>query len=163
MGNSFVVDLAELFGIVPRRGTAPVMVEKMIRQIALKNRNFVMWPEGTPDKGYGVMEGFSSIVKVYATLNSNRDKIPFVPVCMQVLSPIWGGKKRFPVKIIYTYLKPVFVPRMWLNPPEQGGKTPRFIIDKLMLLIAHKFGQKKLSINPSLHHRRSEAGTPWHG
>jgi 1-acyl-sn-glycerol-3-phosphate acyltransferase len=189
MGDNFLVDIMEIFGTVPRRGTAPLMVEKMIRNLLLRNRYFVMWPEGTPDKGEGVMQGFSGIVKVYATVNADRDRIPFVPVVMQGLDR--SGKQYTPdfrklftnwknltkiqrqkvlrkvkragvKKVIFTYLKPVYIPRDWLKPPEEGGKTPRELIDWLMLKIAKKLGQKTLAPNPALNNRKTDR-TPWHG
>ena len=83
MGVGFFTDVATKFGIVPRSGFAPEMIEGMIYQLWKVNHYFVMWPEGTPDKGNGVMQGFSGITKVYSTLNVDKDRIPFVPVVMQ--------------------------------------------------------------------------------
>jgi hypothetical protein len=83
MGVGFFTDIAKKFGIVPRSGFAPEMIEGMITQLWKVNHYFVMWPEGTPDKGLGVMQGFSGITKVYATLNADKDRIPFIPVVMQ--------------------------------------------------------------------------------
>jgi 1-acyl-sn-glycerol-3-phosphate acyltransferase len=189
MGNHFVVDILEKIGFVPRMGNAQEMVEKMIRNLLTVNKNFVMWPEGTPDKGQGVMQGFSSIVKVYATVNADKDRVPFVPVVMQGIDkfgsqyipnirkycPKWDNLtqterkkayrkiKRVGVKrVIFTYLKPVYLPRTWLLPPEQGGKTPREIIDFLMLKIAHKLDQKTLASNPLLDHRKAGNRNSWH-
>jgi 1-acyl-sn-glycerol-3-phosphate acyltransferase len=191
IGEGLIVRMAELIGIMPREGSSSIMVEKMIRQIALKNKYFAMWPEGTPDKGKGIMQAFSGIVKVYATLNSDKNRIPFVPVVMQDTRPNWGVKSKEYIqahmkkikkiknpkirrwkylrmfkrrgfnKIVYKYLKPQYIPREWLKLPEEGGKTARFIIDKMMMKIADAFGQKKLSPNPVLD-RRKKDHTPWH-
>jgi 1-acyl-sn-glycerol-3-phosphate acyltransferase len=161
MGDTLFTDIAELFGFVTRVGVAPVMIEKMIRQM-FRNRYFVMWPEGTPDKGHGVMTGFSGIVRVYATINYNKDRVPFVPVVTRDIDPIWKGKPHGPKKVIYDILKPVFVPRKWLLPPEEGGKSQREIIDALMSIIAHKRGQKELWPNPSVNHRRKHPQREWH-
>jgi len=60
----------------------PLKVEAMIRRILLHNRFFAIWPEGHPHKG-PIEQGFSSIVRVYATLNSDRDRIPFLPVLIR--------------------------------------------------------------------------------
>ena len=64
------------------------------------------------------------------------------------------------IKMYFKFLKPVFVPRDWLNHPNDGGKTPREIIDYLMLLIARVRGQKKLVKNHRLHERR-HYHEPW--
>ncbi|HMF33752.1 MAG TPA: 1-acyl-sn-glycerol-3-phosphate acyltransferase [Candidatus Lokiarchaeia archaeon] len=163
VGDSWVADAFErLLGFVPRRGTAPIMVEKMIRMLAQRNRYFGMWPEGTPSRTGEVMQGFSSIVKVYAVLNAKKDVVPFVPVLMQGMEAYSHHRVNRFQKITVEFLKPVFVPRSWLNPPEEGGKTPREIIDALMLILARKLGQAKLVINPRLESRRTEPGTPWH-
>jgi 1-acyl-sn-glycerol-3-phosphate acyltransferase len=172
MGDNLLVDIAELLGIVPRRGVAEIMVERMVRQIACKNRYFAMWPEGTPDKGQGVMNGFSSIARVYATLNWDRNRIPFVPVVMQTVRKKmkppttlkeWRRYKRTGAKkVVFTYLSPEYVPREWLKRPEEGGKSPREIIDFYMLKIARKMGQKTLAPNPVLEYRKREPHYPWH-
>jgi 1-acyl-sn-glycerol-3-phosphate acyltransferase len=188
MGTGFFVDIARQFGIVPRWGYAPYMIEDMIQKIWSQNKYFVMWPEGTPDKGHGIMQGFSGIVKVYATLNADKDRIPFVPVVMQESNPPipWEVRKEMmlkkklkkkkrrlfkthpnhrrggPPKIIFTFLKPVFIPRAWLAHPDQGGKTPRQIMDAVMLIIAKKRGQKILAPNPVLNDRKTTPGRSWH-
>ncbi len=181
IGDGMVVDILERMGFVARLGTSGQMTEKMIRSILLRNRYFAIWPEGTPDKGYGVMQGFSGIVKVYATLNSQSDIIPFVPVVMQVSKKPWKGKapkkrkkkgkkrrrrkwrygSRVPAKVIFHYQKPVFIPRDWLNPPNEGGKTKREIIDAMMMGIARKLGQVELAQNPVLNHRKDNHNRPW--
>jgi 1-acyl-sn-glycerol-3-phosphate acyltransferase len=188
MGDHFLTDLAEHIGIVPRIGLAPVMIEKMIRQIALKNRYFAIWPEGTPDKGQGVMQGFSGIVRVYATLNASRNRIPFVPVVMHALDqngmqytwqPLknmkaklkyhkgkkrkyYKGKRHGVKKVIFHILEPEYLPQAWLQPPDNGGKSQREIIDYLMLKIAVKMGQKTLAPNPAVNNRKTHSDKPWH-
>ncbi len=175
--DGWIADAFERFlGFVPRRGLAPAMVEKMIRSLLLKNRFFAMWPEGTPTRHGKVMQGFSSIVKVYAVINSKRDIIPFVPVLMRGTEEISKFRKKFrkkfkkhPIrndvrfkKILVEFLKPVFIPRAWLRPAEEGGKTPRQIIDALMGILARKLGQDHLEKNPRLEERRTRPGTAWH-
>ncbi|MHA1732384.1 MAG: 1-acyl-sn-glycerol-3-phosphate acyltransferase [Promethearchaeota archaeon] len=204
-GDSYLADfLEEVFGFVIRRGRAPEMVEKMVRAIALKNRYFAMWPEGTLEREYKVMQGFSGIVRVYATVNAERDRIPFVPVVFQRWGPTGtprlgdapiervtqgtvakkggakknrrakrGGRRRSRrrpkrrgyctfSKVAFTFLEPVFVPRGWLKPPDEGGKTPREIIDWLMLKIARTVGQTELAPNRVLERRRANPGVEWH-
>ena len=100
------------------------------------------------------MEGFSSIVKVYATANALKDVIPFVPVYQTEAR----GRQRFRFFI----LKPVFIPRDWLKPPAEGGRTPREIIDHMMLILARFRGQETLGSNRVLDRRRGQAGKPWH-
>ncbi len=167
--DGWIADAFERFlGFVPRRGLAPAMVEKMVQSLLLKNRYFAMWPEGTPTRRGKIMQGFSSIAKVYAVINSKRDVIPFVPVLTRGTEEIskfrrkhGSHNKRFR-KILVEYLKPVFIPRAWLRTPDEGGKTPREIIDALMMLLARKLGQDHLEKNPRLEERRTRPGTPWH-
>ncbi len=169
INDGWIADAFERFlGWVPRRGVAPDMVEKMISSLLLKNRYFAMWPEGTPSRHGKIMQGFSSIVKVYAVINSKRDVIPFVPVLTRGTEEISKFRrkhvhqhKRFR-KILVEFLKPVSIPRAWLRPPEDGGKTPREIMDALMLLLARKLGQDHLEKNPRLEERRTRPDTAWH-
>lgn len=154
MGNGYFADFVESnLNFVCRRGTSNVMVEKMIRTIYLKNRYFVMWPEGTLERHHKVIQGFSGIVKVYATLNAKRDIIPFIPVYMTEAGPH--------DKIIFKCFKPLFIPRDWLKKPEEGGKTPREIIDYLMMIHARVKKQDILEKNWALEHRREHADKPW--
>ena len=170
VGEGISADILEMFGFVPRLGHGKHMVEKMIRQILLQNRYFVIWPEGTPDKGVGIMQGFSGIVRVYATINSEKNIIPFCPVITQISYPKIPKKKgikrkllkNVPPKIIYRYLEPFFIKREWLKPPEKGGKTRRKIMDFMMRKIARKFGQKKLGPNPVLNRRKKNFHKAWH-
>nr|MDO8111746.1 hypothetical protein [Candidatus Sigynarchaeota archaeon] len=64
-------------------------------------------------------------------------------------------------KILVEFLKPIYIPRDWLKRPEEGGKTPREIIDKLMLVLARKVGYKTLRKNWALERRRQLEGRPW--
>ena len=175
INNGWMADAFERFlGFIPRRGLAQDMVEKMIRTLLLKNRYLAMWPEGTPSRHGKIMQGFSSIVKVYAVINAKRNVIPFVPVLMRGTEENGkfqkknkGWKKKFVRdrrfrKILVEFLKPVFIPRTWLRPPQEGGKTPRQIIDALMMLLARKLGQDHLERNPRLEERRTCPGRPWH-
>jgi 1-acyl-sn-glycerol-3-phosphate acyltransferase len=169
INDGWIADAFERFlSFVPRRGFAPEMVEKMIRSLVLKNRYFVMWPEGTPTRNGKIMQGFSSIVKVYAVVNAKRDVIPFVPVLTRGTEEFRkyrtkrvSQNKRFR-KVLVEILKPIFIPRAWLCPPQEGGKVPREIIDTLMLVLARKLGQDRLEKNPRLEDRRNSPGAPWH-
>ncbi len=199
-GNGYLADFLEVvFNFVIRRGRPAVMVEKMIRTIAQKNRYFAMWPEGTLERYYKVIEGFSGIVKVYATLNAGKNRIPFVPVIFQRWTAgniprmglseeevqvklkrihervVKARNKKFRKfipkkyykswrfsKMRFTFLKPRFVPQEWLNPPEEGGKTPREIINWVMLIIARAFGQEELAPNQAVERRRKHPGQEWH-
>ncbi|GAB4322156.1 MAG: hypothetical protein Kow0069_26720 [Promethearchaeota archaeon] len=157
-GDGYLADvLEELFGFVTRRGVVQEMVEKMVRAVLLRNRYFVMWPEGTLERQGKVMQGFSGIVRVYATLNAERDVVPFVPVAMQ------RGERRGRLsKVRFTFLEPFFVPRQWLKHPSEGGRTPREIIDEVMLRLARVFGQRELWPNPALERRRAARNRQWH-
>lgn len=154
LGNGYFADYMEtVFGWVSRRGSGSVMVEKMIRALISKHKYFVIWPEGTLERNGKVMQGFSGIVKLYATLNSKRDVIPFQPVYMK------EGNERDP--IVYYFMEPFFIPRDWLKPLEQGGKTPREIIDYVMLKLARINGQEELVPNRVLERRKKFGLAPW--
>ncbi|MHA1821157.1 MAG: lysophospholipid acyltransferase family protein [Promethearchaeota archaeon] len=153
LGDGYIADLIEdRWGWVSRRGVGNIMIEKMIRAILKKNRYFVIWPEGTLERQGKVMQGFSGIVKVYATINAKKDIIPFMPFYMFEAGP----HDRFYIR----FLKPFFIPREWLKRPEEGGKTPREIIDYVMLKLARLQGQKELAPNHSLERRRRDH-SPW--
>ncbi len=175
INDGWIADAFERFlGWVPRRGMAPAMVEKMINSLLLKNRYFAMWPEGTPTRHGKIMQGFSSIVKVYAVVNAKKDLVPFVPVITRGTEESSKFRKKHlrrkkyvhqnkPFrKILVEFLKPIFIPRAWLQPPQEGGKTPREIIDTLMMVLARKLGQDHLEKNPRLEDRRQYPGTAWH-
>lgn len=155
MGTGWFADYMEKqFNFVVRKGNSPQMIEKMIRTILLENKYFSMWPEGTLERQGKVMQGFSGIVRVYATINAKKDIIPFVPVFM---TPSHGREK-----IVFKILDPYFIPRDWLNTPEEGGKTPRQIIDDVMMKHAAIWGQKELAKNGVLERRRQVGRkTPW--
>ncbi|MHA1791590.1 MAG: hypothetical protein ACTSVI_03030 [Promethearchaeota archaeon] len=162
VGNGFIADFLErCMGFVTRRGTRDQMVEKMIRTILFRNRYFAIWPEGSPARDGHPKEPFSGIVRVYATLNSKKNIIPFQPVLMRGTETyLYKGDKRFQ-KILVEFLKPFFIPRQWLQKPEDGGKTPRFIINKVMLALAKKIGYSTLKKNHALELRRRSGGNPW--
>ncbi len=162
VGPGFFADFLErFFGFVTRRGTREVMVEKMIRTIWQKNKDFVMWPEGSPSRDSHPMEAFSGIVRVYATLNATKDRIPFVPVLMRGTEMYRKKNSRKLQKHLIEYLKPIYIPRDWLERPEDGGKTPREIINALMLVLARKVGFTTLKKNYALQRRRQAEGRPW--
>jgi len=154
VGNGFFADFFEnLYGFVCRRGTSEEMVEKMVRTILKVNSFFAIWPEGTLERENKVMQGFSGIVKVYATLNSKRDIIPFVPIFMT--------EANMHSKIIFKVLDPIFINREWLKSPCEGGKTPREIIDYIMMKLAKVRNQDHLAINPLLERRKKFRSKSW--
>ncbi|MHA1371455.1 MAG: lysophospholipid acyltransferase family protein [Promethearchaeota archaeon] len=163
-GIGWFADICDaLYGFVRfRPETMHKKVERIIRQILLKNRYFAIWPEGHPTYHDKIEQGFSSIVRVYAVINHDKDRIPFIPVLIQGWSLDLrffvfkkGIKKKFsPIRV--HILKPFFIDRNWLKPPEQGGKTPREIIDHVMMVLAKKNGQKQLATNPLLEFRRKK-------
>ena len=163
VGDGFFADVLERFyGFVTRRGTRDVMVEKMVRAIATINRYFVIWPEGSPSRDAVPQEAFSGIIRVYATVNANADRIPFQPVLMRGSETILHGKTRKKWKILVEFLKPFYLPREWLKKPEDGGKNPRDMINALMLVLARKVGYTTLKKNYALERRRQAEGRPWH-
>lgn len=182
MGTGLINDILEKFGFVSRVGKSDEIVEKMIREMLLINRFFGIWPEGTPDKGWGIMQGFSGFIKLYATINCKKDLIPLVPVLMVERIPkkreMRGknskkSKKKKKIKwrkhstrlfpaLEFHYFPPFFFPREWLLPVEQGGKSQRELADYAMMILAKKVGQKELGKNPALERRRTEPQTPWH-
>ena len=141
---------------VPRRGTRESMVDKMVNVILYRNRYFAIWPEGTLERGAGQMHGFSSIVRVYTIVNCDTDRIPFVPVYMESDPAARGARK-----IRIEFLPKIYIPRSWLKVPAQGGKSPREIIDTVLLVLARHRGQLHLSHNPVLERRRKTYGTSW--
>ncbi|MFX0103697.1 MAG: lysophospholipid acyltransferase family protein [Candidatus Hodarchaeota archaeon] len=157
-GTGFFNDMIDVFyGMKSARGYGPETmsekVERMVRQIITRNRFFAMWPEGHPHLG-PIEQGFSSIVRVYSVVNKFEDRIPFVPVVIR-----GEGASRFGVShkvgpIEIRYGKPVFVNRDWLKHPDEGGKTPREIIDHMMLIMARMNGQKKFAPNPRLESKK---------
>ncbi len=158
-GDGWFADTLEAcYGLSPfRQANMPLKVEKMVREILLRNRFFAIWPEGHPHKG-PVEQGFSSIIRVYATLNYNRDRIPFVPVLIRGEAAERKNlqHKMGPIEILF--FKPIFIDRQWLKPPTEGGKTPREIIDFLMHYLARKNGQVTFAYNNRLaHHREHHA------
>ncbi len=53
-----------------RNETREQIVEKMVRNILLKNRYFAIWPSGHPNESGIIEQGFSSIVRVYSVINT---------------------------------------------------------------------------------------------
>lgn len=151
-GNGWFSDMVErFFGFVASRGEPrEVKVEKMVHQVLTRNRYFAIWPEGHPTKHDGVERGFSSIVRVYAVLNSRRDRVPFVPVLIRGAQVYQVNAAPHVGPIDVHILEPFFVDRAWLRPPDAGGKTPREIVDYLMERLAHARGQRTLKPNPRL-------------
>ncbi|HME51577.1 MAG TPA: lysophospholipid acyltransferase family protein [Candidatus Lokiarchaeia archaeon] len=150
-GNGFFADMIETFyGISSlRRFDRQMAIEYMIRMLLTKNRYFGIWPEGHPHVG-PIEQGYSTIVPVYAAINYDKDRIPFLPVLIR-----GNGAHRFGVAhkmgpIEVHVMKPVFINRAWLEKPENGGKTQREIIDNVMLIVARKNGQNELAKNQNL-------------
>jgi hypothetical protein len=150
-GDGWFADMIEAcYGMSAyRQPGMPQKVEAMIRQILLRNRFFAIWPEGHPHPG-PIEQGFSSIVRVYATLNYDRDRIPFLPALIRGEAAVRREVQHKPGRIEIHFFKPVFIDRQWLKPPAEGGKTPREIIDFLMLHLAQKNGQSSIVPNPRL-------------
>ncbi|MBD3185722.1 hypothetical protein GF325_02745 [Candidatus Bathyarchaeota archaeon] len=164
VGNGFFADFLEtVYGFVVRRGTRDVMLEKMVRTILKKNRYFAIWPEGSPSKDGHPKEPFSGVIRVYATLNAMRDVIPFQPVLMRGTETYQYKGDRRKRKILVEFMKPFFLPRAWLKPPREGGKTPREMINQVMLHLAKKVGYTTLKKNHALERRRRMKGKPWRG
>ena len=149
--------LENMLGFLNREGSSDEQIEKIIRTILEKNRFFAIWPEGTLSRKGLVMQGFSGIVKVYATINAIRDIIPFQPVLIQ--GSQCYNYQFFPRtnKIIIKFLDPIFIPRDWLYEPEKGGRTPREIMDYLMNLLAREHGQKCVISNHRLNRKKKKA------
>jgi 1-acyl-sn-glycerol-3-phosphate acyltransferase len=81
---AFTQMLERLFNFINRdHHKKDWLIEKMIRIILQKNSHFAIWPEGRSPLDGRIMYGFSSVVKVYATLNSHRNIIPLVPVLIE--------------------------------------------------------------------------------
>lgn len=156
--SGWFADMIERFYGITRlwQPTQPQKVEWMVRQILLKNAYFAIWPEGHPHEG-PIEQGFSGIVRVYAVLNHDKDRIPFVPVLIrgETAHRQMVQHKNGPIEI--HFLKPIFLDRQWLKTPEEGGKTPRESIDYLMEFLARKNGQATFAPNPNLDARHA-----WH-
>ncbi|MHA1732910.1 MAG: lysophospholipid acyltransferase family protein [Promethearchaeota archaeon] len=160
-GNGWFADMFEDYGFVYLRPQPlRVQVERMVRELVLRNRFFAIWPEGHPTGKAEVEAGFSSIVRVYAVLNAKRDVIPFVPVLLRGTEVDNHGASPRPGPVEVHFFEPLFLDRGWLEPPWRGGKSPREIVDFLMLHLARKRGQKALAENPRLEGvRRRRAAT----
>jgi 1-acyl-sn-glycerol-3-phosphate acyltransferase len=131
-------------------------VEFMVRQILARNAFFAIWPEGHPHEG-PIEQGFSGIARVYAVLNYNKNRIPFVPVLIRGKAANRQMIQHKMGQIEIHFFKPRFLDRQWLQRPEEGGKTPREIIDYLMDFLARKNGQATFAPNPFL-----EKMQAWH-
>lgn len=140
----------------PQKPEADVFIEQMIRNILFKNAYFAIWPEGGLSRKPVIYQGFSSIVKVYATLNHNQDRIPFVPVLLKGSECYHIDKnprlRPRTQKITVQFLKPFFLPRNWLVEPNGSneGKTARELTDYIMNVLVQANHQKKLYPNRKL-------------
>ena len=77
----------------------------------------------------------------------------------------WHGSKktvRHTRDIILDIFKPLYIPREWLRPVEEGGKTPRELVNWLMMFFARKKGQDHLYPNGALERRRNSNDRQWH-
>jgi len=154
-GNGWFADMCEYcFGwLALRNYPRPVQVERMVRQI-LKNPFFGIAPEGYPHYNDRIEQGQSSIIRVYSVVNSDKDRIPFIPMWLRG-SYMYTPKPRFKPGPVEIYIfKPFYIPREMLNTPENGGKTPRELIDFVMLKLAHHIGQKELFPNKLVEMKR---------
>lgn len=139
-----------------------LMIEKSIRTILKTNSMYAIWPSGGLDDDGLVRQGFSSIVKTYTVVNSKKDIVPFIPVLLRGSDCYHIGKNPHLLpktkKIYVKFFKPFFIPREWLDPPEKGtgGKTPREIIDYLMLKLARANGQENFAPNWSLNWKKDQ-------
>jgi 1-acyl-sn-glycerol-3-phosphate acyltransferase len=156
-GNGWFADAIDRFyGLVRFRGedSREVKVEKMVRSILEKNAFFGIAPEGFVAREFAIHQGFSSVAEVYATVNSLRDAIPLLPVLIRGGEPYRSIRPNTrPIDI--HFFKPFFLPRKWLLPPEEGGKTPREITDNLMHRLARYAGQETFVANPRLEWKRA--------
>lgn len=155
-GDGWFSDMYErIYGFSSRRELPrEVMIEKMIRTILCRNRYFAIWPEGHPTRYGLVLQGFSSFVRVYATLNNTKDRIPFMPVTIRGSGGYVYDLKPHIRPISLYFHDPIFIERKWIQKPEAGGKSPREITDYLMQHLARLNGQKKFYENDRLSRRR---------
>jgi len=149
--------LEKYHGFINRENTKDVMLEKMVRQILCHNKYFLIAPEGL-EHDPKIQEGYTGVVSVYSVLNYDKNRIPIVPLILQNSQCYHGSpkmnQKAFP-QIRINFLPPMYLPREWFVPVEQGGKTPREIINWIMQFLAHKLGQKEVVKNPGLEWRRT--------
>ena len=138
-----------------------ILLELMIRNILLHNRYFAIWPEGGLSHRTLIREGFSSLPRVYAVLNSKKNQIPLVPVTIRGSEcyHIDRNPKLRPrtQNISLEFHEPFFLPREWIDEPSDSekGKTPREIIDHMMLKLTNLYGQKKPIKNMNLSNRKA--------
>ncbi|HMF34253.1 MAG TPA: 1-acyl-sn-glycerol-3-phosphate acyltransferase [Candidatus Lokiarchaeia archaeon] len=155
-GNGWFADAIDrAYGLVAFKGgdSRAVKVEKMVRSILLKNTFFAIAPEGFVAREFVVHQGFSSIAEVYATVNALRDAIPLLPVLIRGGEPYRSIKPNTsPIDI--HFFPPFFLPRAWLQRPEEGGKTPREITDYVMRRLARCAGQETFVPNPRLEKKK---------
>ena len=156
-GHSWFFDFIEKFyGILSLRNfPANVQVERMVRNIILKNPYFAIWPEGHPNGKQCVEKGFNSIIKVYTTINSKKDLIPFVPVLLRGSYVYFRDKMVHTTPIVVHLLKPFFINRNWFTPNSPEFKSPREIIDYIMNKLARANGQHTCEEN-TLYVRKME-------
>jgi len=149
--------LEKYHGLINREGTKDEMLEKMVRQILCHNNYFLIAPEGLEHEPK-IQEGYTGVVSVYSVLNYNKNRIPIVPIILQNSDCYHGSpkmnKKCFP-QIRINFLPPMYLTREWFVPVDQGGKTPREIINWIMQFLAHKLGQKEVVKNRGLEWRRA--------
>jgi hypothetical protein len=155
-GTSWFADVADKYlGLVAKKAMEgrDVQVEKMVRVFLTKTPFFAIAPEGLVAHDKTVRQGFSSFIDAYATINSLEDRIPLMPVIIRGAEKYRNVKPNTsPIDILF--MKPFFLPRKWLLPPDEGGKTQREITDRLMRIIAHQMGQKDFEPNPGLDRSR---------
>ena len=158
--NYWFLDLlVKLYGFVLRVGARDELIERMIRSVLQRNAYFAIWPEGSLCKNGLVGEGFSGIIRAYCALNSQKNVIPFVPVLFRGSDCYHHRRnpkflpKMTPIEV--HFLKPFYLPRSWLKHPDEGGKTPREMIDHIMTILARANGQNAPAINHRLEYVRN--------
>jgi 1-acyl-sn-glycerol-3-phosphate acyltransferase len=153
----FATTLEYMLGFINReRGGRDWLIERMIRTILLKNRYFAIWPEGRPSYNGLIYEPFSSIARVYATLNAKKDVIPLIPVMFRGGECYKYNLKPHTDKISMTVLPSYYLPRDWLKHPDDGGKTPREMVEYMMRVLMDAYGQKRAVFNDRIDRRRKK-------
>jgi hypothetical protein len=158
-GNGWFSDVMDkFFGLIAfkEHESRQIKVEKMIRVILTKTPFFVIAPEGLVGRDDVVRQGFSSVIDLYATINSQSDRLPFLPVLIRG-GQLYRSAKPNTNPIDIHFYPPFFLPREWLKRPEDGGKSAREMVDYIMMVLARKMGQKTLAPNPRLDWQKAQS------
>ncbi|MHA1730429.1 MAG: lysophospholipid acyltransferase family protein [Promethearchaeota archaeon] len=160
-GDGWFADLLHsVMGFVSKRPySRDELIELSIRRLLETNSYFAIWPEGgLSNAGEEIKRGYSSVVRVYSVVNSKRDVVPLVPVLIRGSSCYAYHFTPTTDAISVEFLEPFFLPREWLSDPGEDprGKTPREIVDWMMMKLARKRGQRELGENRGLERRREQ-------